>query len=230
MTSTLRVAPVAAPIRTQVVDNLRLAIVNGHFRPGQRLIERELVDLTGASRTSVREALRELTAEGLVTSIPNRGTVVTQVSTTEAKELYLVRSALEGLAGRLFVENASEEQRQMLRDAFAEIEAAADRGESILGPKDKFYEILFVGGGNRSLHSIARTLHARVSLMRFMSLSIPGRSKESIEELREIVAAIDAGDADRAAAACSHHVTMAGAAGLTALENESAAESDGGGS
>ena len=98
--SGLRVERKPAPIRTQVLDNLRLAIVERRLAPGQRLIERELVELTGVSRTSVREALRELAAEGLVTVIPNKGTVVTSVSAEEARQLYQVRSALEGLAGR----------------------------------------------------------------------------------------------------------------------------------
>ena len=79
VTSGLRVERKPAPVRTQVLDKLRQAIVERRLAPGQRLIERELVELTGVSRTSVREALRELAAEGLVTVIPNSGTVVTSV-------------------------------------------------------------------------------------------------------------------------------------------------------
>lgn len=217
MTHGLRVEPVLAPIRTQVVDNLRQAIINQQFPPGHRLIERELVELTGASRTSVREALRELTAEGLVKNVPNRGTVVSQLSDEEARELYQVRSALEGLAGRLFVLNGSAEDRERLHEALAEIEAAEARGDSILPPKDRFYDVIFTGAGNASLRAISSGLHARVSLMRFMSLSQPDRVPISVQELRAIVAAVDADDADATAAACSHHVEQAGEAGLRAL-------------
>src|SRR6185369_7343119 len=106
----LRVERTPALIRSQVLENLRQAILDRRLAPGQRLIERELVELTGVSRTSVREALRELAAEGLVTAIPNRGTIVTSVSAEEARQLYEVRSALEALAGRLFVANASPAQ------------------------------------------------------------------------------------------------------------------------
>ena len=104
----LKVHRVVSPVRTQVAENLRQAILGRHFRPGQRLVERELVEATGASRTSVREALRELAAEGLVTSIPNKGTVVTEVTRDEARQLYELRSGLEALAGRLFVERATD--------------------------------------------------------------------------------------------------------------------------
>src|SRR3954465_7010764 len=150
--ASLRVERTPAPVRAQVLDTLREAILDHRFAPGQRLIERELVELTGVSRTSVREALRELAAEGLVQTIPNRGVVVATLKVDEARQLYQVRGVLEGLAGRLFVENASEAQRRALRKQLAVIERLAARGQSILEPKDRFYEVLFAGGGNVALH------------------------------------------------------------------------------
>ena len=111
---TLRVERKPAPIRTQVLDNLRKAILTRQLAPGQRLIERELVEMTGVSRTSVREALRELAAEGLVSTAPNKGTAVATLTSEQARQIYEVRAVLEGLAGRLFVENATEVQRRAL--------------------------------------------------------------------------------------------------------------------
>ena len=217
----LRVERAPAPIRSRVLDNLRQAILERKLAPGQRLIERELVELTGVSRTSIREALRELAAEGLVTTIPNKGTVVTEVTAEEARQLYQVRSALEALAGRLFVENATPAQRRALTSALRAVERAETKGApAMLAAKDKFYDVLFEGGGNDALRSIAGTLHARVNLLRSMSLSMPGRSTESLAELAEIVAAVAANDADAAAKACSHHVEAAGMAGFSALTEE----------
>ena len=213
----LRVERTPAPVRAQLVDNLRQAILDHHFAPGQRLIERELVELTGVSRTSVREALRELAAEGLVQTIPNRGVVVAALDAQEAAQLYQVRSVLEGLAGRLFVQNATEAQRRALHREMARIERLADRGQSILEAKDRFYEVLFTGGGNVALHQTASSLHARVRVLRSLSLSVPGRAGETVRELHEIMAAIDAGDADRAARACQQHVASAGAVVAAAL-------------
>ena len=221
-TNALRVERNPALIRSQVLDNLRQAILDRRLAPGQRLIERELVELTGVSRTSVREALRELAAEGLVTAIPNKGTVVTSVSAEEARQLYQVRSALEGLAGRLFVANATAAQRKALARAMERIERQAAKGIPILAAKDAFYDVLFEGGGNEALRSVVGGLHARVSVLRSLSLSVPGRLEHSLAELRAIVAAVQAGDADAAAAACSRHVEEAGRVGLVALAQQDA--------
>jgi DNA-binding GntR family transcriptional regulator len=215
--SGLRVERTPAPVRTQVLDNLRQAIVERQLAPGQRLIERELVEMTGVSRTSIREALRELAAEGLVTAIPNKGTVVASVSAEEARQLYEVRSALEGLAGRLFTLNASRAQRAALAKAFARIERLTSRGSPILAAKDAFYDVLFEGGGNDALRTVVAGLHARVSVLRSLSLSVEGRPVESLAELRAIVDAVDADDADAAAAACGRHVEAAGRVVLQAL-------------
>ena len=220
--ATLRVERNPAPVRTQVLDNLRQAIVERQLVPGQRLIERELVELTGVSRTSIREALRELAAEGLVTAIPNKGTVVARVSAEEARQLYEVRSALEGLAGRLFVRNATQAQRNALVKALQRIERLAAKGAPLINAKDSFYEVLFEGGGNEALRSVTAGLHARVSVLRSLSLSVPGRSTQSLQEMRDIVDAVLAGDADAAARACSRHVEEAGRVGLQALAEQNA--------
>jgi len=214
----LRVERVPAPIRAQVLDNLRQAILDRHLKPGQRLIERELVEMTGVSRTSIREALRELAAEGLVTAVPNRGTVVTSVSEDEARQLYEVRAVLEGLAGRLFVENASDADRKALAKSFQKIEQLAAKGSSILAAKNAFYEILFRGGGNEALRSVVGGLHARVSVLRSATLAVPGRTASSTEELRAILKAIEENDAEAAARACIRHVEEAGKTAVQALE------------
>lgn len=220
--NTLRVERAPALIRSQVLENLRQAILDRRLAPGQRLIERELVELTGVSRTSVREALRELAAEGLVTAVPNKGMVVTSVTAEEARQLYQVRAALEALAGRLFVEHASPAQRKALARALERVERLTAKGSPVLAAKDAFYDVLFEGGGNEALRSVAGSLHARVSVLRSLSLSVPGRVEHSAKELRAIVDAVQAGDADAAAAACARHVEEAGRAGLIALADQDA--------
>ena len=220
--TTLRVERNPAPVRAQVLDNLRQAIIEQQLAPGQRLIERELVELTGVSRTSIREALRELAAEGLVTAIPNKGTVVATVSAEEARQLYEVRSALEGLGGRLFVQNATQAQRNALVKALQRIERLVAKGAPVINAEDSFYEVLFEGGDNEALRSVAVGLHARLSVMRALSLSVPGRPAESLQEMRDLVDAVLAGDADAAARACSRHVEEAGRVGLQALAEQNA--------
>jgi len=97
----MKISSVAAPVRRQVVTSFRSAIVSGRFQPGDRLIEKELCDLTGASRTSVREALRQLETEGLVELISNKGPVVASTDMNQAPSVYQVRLALESLAMKL---------------------------------------------------------------------------------------------------------------------------------
>src|SRR6188768_4396301 len=93
---------VAAPLREQVIGALRAAILDFRLAPGQRLVERELIEQLGVSRTTVREALRELTSEGLVTVVPQKGAVVATPTLEDAIDLYDVRAALESLVVQRF--------------------------------------------------------------------------------------------------------------------------------
>jgi DNA-binding GntR family transcriptional regulator len=97
--STLRIDDVPT-VRAIVAQKLREAIMSGTFKPGQRLVERELCEMTGVSRPSIREALRLLEADGMVNTVPHRGPVVSTISLEEARQLYDARAVLEGFAGR----------------------------------------------------------------------------------------------------------------------------------
>src|SRR5438445_7587472 len=96
--STLRIDDVPT-VRSMVTQKLREAIMSGTLKPGQRLIERELCEMTGVSRPSIREALRALEADGLVNTVPHRGPVVSTIILEEAKQHYAARVVLEGIAG-----------------------------------------------------------------------------------------------------------------------------------
>jgi DNA-binding GntR family transcriptional regulator len=221
----LGVQRVAAPLREQVLDLLRQAIVEHRLKPGQRLIERELVEQIGVSRTTIREVLRQLAAEGLVATIPQRGAVVAVPTPEEAAELYEVRAALESLAARRFVEHASESQVAALRAAYEEVArvmSASDGADTLamIQSKDLFYDVLLKGSGNRAIHSILSGLTARVSVLRATSMARPGRAQQSLVELDAIVVAIENGDADAAAEACAHHVEMAARAGQAGPADE----------
>src|SRR4249920_367643 len=118
-----------APLRTQVLEELRQAVIAGKLAPGSRLIERELIDMLGVSRTVVREALRQLQSEGLVAEDAKKGLVVRALTETEARHLYAIRALLEGLAARLFVENADEPQVRRLADSLQKTVDAYARGD-----------------------------------------------------------------------------------------------------
>src|SRR5262245_22899241 len=213
--SSMRVGRVAAPLREQVLEVLRQAILDFRFQPGQRLIERELIEQIGVSRTTIREVLRELAAEGLVTTIPQKGAIVVVPTAEEAAEVYEVRAALEALAARRFVERRADVAA--LRAAFAEIEAVTRDGGDIramLHAKDRFYDVLLEGAGNGSVRSILNGLQARVRMLRAASLSAPGRPAQTVAEIRALVEAIEARDADGAAEAAASHVARAAEVGL----------------
>lgn len=217
----MRVGRVAAPLREQVLDVLRQAILDFRLKPGQRLIERELIEQTGVSRTTIREVLRQLAAEGLVTTIPQKGAIVVVPSAQEAADLYEVRAALEALAGRRFVRHASDEQLKQLRKAFREIERQAKKREpdtqAVLAAKDEFYDVLLEGAGNQAIRDTLDSLRARVRFMRATSLSQPNRLPGTVAEIQQIVDAAEARDEDAMAAACEHHVNQAARSGLSGL-------------
>src|SRR5271168_4501145 len=150
----------AAPLRQQVLEELRQSIISGRLNPGERLIERELIAMMGVSRTVIREALRQLESEGLITIIPNKGPVVRELTLNEAKDLYSIRAVLEGLATRLFVENADDAQVKKLEQALQVTGEAYKRGEPelILEAKNRFYDVLFEGAGSETLSSMIGTL------------------------------------------------------------------------
>jgi DNA-binding GntR family transcriptional regulator len=197
----LTVRALAAPLRQQVVDRLRTAVISGDLAPGQRLTERELIDRVGVSRTVIREALRQLESEGLVETVPNKGPVVRALSRSEAVDLYRIRASLEALAARLFIERAPAEALDRLAAALRDVEAAYKAGaaDGILAAKNRFYAVLFDGAGSDVLSSMLGGLHARIWRWRAVGLSHADRSRarstQAIRGLRELVAAIRAGDA-----------------------------------
>jgi DNA-binding GntR family transcriptional regulator len=191
----------AAPLRRQVLDELRQSIIAGRLNPGERLVERELIAMMGVSRTVIREALRQLESEGLVAIVPNKGPIVRTLTVEEAHEIYAIRAVLEGLAARLFAELADEAQITRLEQSLSVVEKAYDSGdtESMLETKNNFYEALFEGAKSETLSSMLAILHGRIWRWRGLGLTHPNRSPErdrqSLKNLRALLHAIRARDA-----------------------------------
>ena len=221
----------AAPLRQQVLERLRDAIISGQLAPGKRLIERELTAMLGVSRTVVREVLRQLESEGLVAIIPNKGPVVRELSATEARDLYAIRAALEGLAARLCVEHASPGQLKKIAAALDAVAAAYKRGGAthIVDTKNHFYALLFDGTGSEVLTAMLATLHARIWRWRALGLTHPRRSarrsQESIAGLRKILAAIKRRDAEAAERLTREEANHAAAEVLRLIETPAAIHS-----
>lgn len=227
MTEGTRIKRVAAPLRHQVAEGLRDDIHEGHFLPGQRLVEGQLCDRYGVSRTVVREALRQLETEGLIQVEPNRGPVVAVLTEQDVEDLYRVRSSLEGLAGELFAEFAMPDECEALVREFGHLEKVLDDGslKDQVKAKDRFYDSLLAGTHNAVLQTMVESIHGRTRLFRSYSLQSPGRSKESIIELRKVTdAAAVERDPAAARAACQNHITRAGELALETIRQRDAAE------
>ena len=194
---TISIERQAAPLRQQVLKALRRAIVSGQLAPGERLTERSLTEMLAVSRTVIREALRQLEAEGLIEIIPNKGPVVRQLSAAEAKDLYQIRAVLEGLAARLFAENASDAMVAELALALTDVVRAyrGSDGELALDAKTRFYDLLYTGSASETLASMLAIVQARIWRWRAVGLTHPKRAKhrlnESVENLGLLVAAIE---------------------------------------
>ncbi|WP_051317717.1 GntR family transcriptional regulator [Arthrobacter sp. CAL618] len=214
------VGRIAAPLREQVISALREAILDFRLKPGQRLVERELIEQLGVSRTTVREALRELTSEGLVTVVPQKGAIVAAPTPDEAHDLYEARAALESLVVRRFAERATKSQIIRLSaaaEAFAETAGLHVEASTILAAKDVFYDVLLEGAGTTVLQQLTETIQARLRVLRGTAMSTEGHSSAA-DELRSIVAAIEAGDGNLAAERYEAHIRRAGANALRSLQ------------
>jgi len=209
----------AATLRQQVIEGLRSCITDLTFKPGDRLVERELCEMLGVSRTLVREALSQLVAEGLVHNIPHKGPIVATIGQAEARGLYEVRAELEGLAGRRFTQRATPAQRAELAAALEQLGQLGPNAPILdfLKTKSGFYDVLLAGADNPVLTEMLRMIHTRVMMLRATTLSQPDRLKQSYEEIAAIVDAVERNDQEGAALACRHHVQQAERLAIQAL-------------
>lgn len=207
----LHISREVSSLRQQVTDRLRKAILFGYFEPEERLIERDLCEKFGISRTLLRESLQHLQAEGLILIIPHKGPIVASVDADEAREIYQVREKLEMLIGEGFTLNATDGQVHRLRKALEYLKTPEATGnlQNMLEAKNNFYDIFFEGCGNRVAGKMMKLLNNRVTLLRRLSLAQPGRLPETLRELEAVVAAIEERDAVRAKELCAAHVVNA---------------------
>ncbi|WP_025037884.1 GntR family transcriptional regulator [Bradyrhizobium sp. DOA9] len=223
--STLRIDDVPT-VRAMVAQKLREAIMSGTLKPGQRLVERELCEMMGVSRPSIREALRALEADGLVNTVPHRGPVVSTISLEEARQLYAARAVLEGFAGRECARLHDPDVARRIGEALTRLKAAAAKQDLVgcLEAKTDFYAALIGGCRNAFIERMLKPLHDRIQLLRITSMSQPKRINKSLREVTAIWRAIQNGDADLAERCCVDHINAAAVAALDMIEKSSAAK------
>ena len=207
----LKVERTTKTLRELALEKMRDAILGRHFQPGDRLVERALCEQLGVSRTVVREVLRHLEAEGLVETLPQQGPIVARLEPEQAAQIYELRAALEALAARACALHASDEDLDRLAAAMARIERAFAAGDlrAVLDATTDFYRTMFLSAGKTIAWTIVQSLNARISHLRMATLGSAGRASTGPAEMRRIVEAIRARDAEAAEAACLDHVNQA---------------------
>ena len=198
--------PQAGSRAEQLYAYLRRAIHEGDLRPNERLVEAEIAELAGVSRTPVREALHKLQVDGLVT-VTGRGFVVGTVSTDELVELCAVRETLEGMAAGLAARSRTEMDLIALRHVAEEFRSAAARGDvpDLVRLNHAFHDVIWQAARNRYLARQLQALRGQIERLQPTTLADPKRQGIANAEHQAIVAAIEAQDVDGAERATRDH-------------------------
>ena len=207
-----------APLREAVVARLRTAIISGQLKPGDRVVEARLAKTLKISRPSLREAMRQIEAEGLVELVPNVGPVVRKHALDEMRQIRDLRVPIEGLCARYFALHASEAAIARLEGAVDEIEVALGQADvsAIVRAKQLYYTVLTENCGSSMIGRYLLQFVAMTSFSWGASLSTPGRPAESMFEVRRVLEAIRARDPERAAIASETFSRHAASAWLQA--------------
>jgi DNA-binding GntR family transcriptional regulator len=188
---------------------LKEAIQAGELKPGQRIREIEMADRLKMSRTPVREALRRLEADGLLTFAPYRGMVIAELDHQAVMELYQMREVLEGTAAGLAARHASEAEIAVLRDIMASDPGEDGDPQRLATHNRQFHGALYRAAHNRYLLKTLNVLRDAMALLGMTTLSLTGRSDTAREEHAAIVHAIEARDVEGAEAAARAHIRSA---------------------
>ncbi|SDW26079.1 transcriptional regulator, GntR family [Celeribacter indicus] len=184
------------------------AIDTGIYRPGDRLVESELAERFGVSRTPIREALQRLETQSMLTR-DGRSLIVASLDHNQMADLYVVRTELEGLAARLAARHATPEEMRVLRDMVEEDRGLIGKPEEMSRANRRFHKQIHLASHNRYLVQQLDLVHRSMALLATTSLAAEGRGEEAIKEHDMIVSAIEAGDGEAAHKALSNHISKA---------------------
>jgi DNA-binding GntR family transcriptional regulator len=184
------------------------AIDVGVFKPGDRLVESDLAERFGVSRTPIREALQRLETQGLLAR-DGRSLIVSSLDHNQMSELYVVRTELEGLAARLAATHATPEEVRVLRDMVCEDNSLIDDPQALARANRRFHKQIHLASHNRYLVQQLDLVHRSMALMATTSLAADGRGEVALAEHDAIVSAIEARDGDAAYHALRDHLSKA---------------------
>ena len=209
------------PLREMVFESLREAIIHGRLKPGERLMEIQLAEEMGVSRTPVREAIRKLELEGFVVMVPRKGAYVAGISLKDIVDIFEVRAALEGMAAGLAAERITEEEMDELERSLLMINVTGEDDLAAIVKADAaFHELIYKASRNQRLVQIITHLQEQIQRFRMTSLSQPGRTKIVLDEHKKIVEAISDRNVELAQTLAREHIENAEQILLNALKGE----------
>ena len=196
------------PLRDVVFNTLRQAILTGELKPGERLMEIHLANKLGVSRTPIREAIRKLELEGLVHIIPNKGAFVEGVTLQDVKDIYEIRTLLEGLCARWAAERITQEQLEELEEIvfLSDFHYSKENWDQILELDNRFHEMVYEACASKELTRVLRDYHHYLQRIRRITLEEKARAHASINEHRAIAEALKARDARTAEECARLHI------------------------
>ena len=196
------------PLRILVYEELRMLIMTGQIKPGTRMMEIDLAESMGVSRTPVREAIRQLEKDNLVTIEPRRGAYVSDISAVDLEDMLIVREPLEGLATYLATQRITDEQIEVIKNMNDEYEAALrDKDkEKMIQSDTHFHNLITQASGNEYLINILLDLQEQVLRFRYIYFKSMKRAEEVVNEHRNILDALEKRDAEAARTYSKEHI------------------------
>ena len=193
---------------SRVFHTIRENILSGKYAQGEELKEKTIGEELGVSRTPVREALRQLELEGLVSIIPNKGAYVVGISKKDMQDIYEIRCRLEGLCARWAAEHITKEQLDELEEIVfrAEFHAKKGNAEQLVELDNQFHETLYKAADSKELQRVLSDFHHYLQRVRKITLTDTNRAVESNKEHMMIVDALKEHDADKAEKLASKHI------------------------
>lgn len=196
------------PLRDLVYDELKMKIMMGVISPGTRMMEVELAEEMGVSRTPVREAIRKLEKEGMISIEPRRGAYASSLSTQDMVDILEVRQTMEGLAADLATTRFTEDQKRELLEVSEAFNLAVETGdmEQMIILDTNFHHLIVEGTGNKLLAVMVGQLQDMVLRFRYLYYDDFRRAEKMPEEHKEILDAIFNGDPIKAKNAADNHI------------------------
>lgn len=198
-------------LRGQVFNRIQEDIINGRYEPGDSLVEMKLAEELGVSRTPIREAIRQLELEGLVTYIPNKGVYVTGISEQDIKDIYKIRSLVEGLAVKWAIERIEAHQLKELEEIVELMEYYTEKGdmEQVTKLDTQFHDVIYDACKSRVLKNTLRNLLRYIRKARLTSLRVPRRAYQALAEHKQILEAFKSHEPEKGERLMIQHISQA---------------------